>query len=100
MLSRQRPYGRLLTHSRNDAVNRGGVAQLGRLDGAGARAGAHVTDHGAGLDVELGQRDGAPLGLGDQPALGPALGEEVVGVAEAAEARRLAPPLGRARLVL
>ena len=40
----------------------------------------------AGLHVQLGQGDRPHLGLRDQPALGPALGEDVVGVAEAREA--------------
>ena len=45
----------------------------------------------AGWIVELRQRDGAHLGLRDQAALGPALREDVVGIAEAAKSRRPSP---------
>ena len=53
-----------------------------------------------GWIASLGQGDGAHLGLGDQAALGPALGEDVVGVAEAAQARRRRRLIGPARLAL
>ena len=74
-----------------DGVDHARVGQLGGLDGHRAGAGADVPDDAARLDVELGQADGPDLGLRDQAALGPALGEDVVGVAEAAKAA----PAGR-----
>ena len=66
-----------------DGVDHARIGQLGRLDGDRARAGADVPDDAGRLDVELRQGDRADLGLGDQAALGLALGEDVVGVAEA-----------------
>ena len=74
-----------------DGVDHARLAQLGRLDGHRAGAGADVPDDAAGLDVQLRQGDGPHLGLGDQAALGPALGEHVVGIAEAARSGRRAP---------
>ena len=65
--------------------------QLGRLQGDGPGAGAHVPHHAAGLQVELAQGQRPHLGLRDEAGLRLALGEHVVRVAEAHQ------PLGRAR---
>ena len=54
----------------------------------------------AGCTSSWARAMAAHLGLGDQAALGPALGEDVVGVAEAAEAAGGARLVGPARLAL
>ena len=81
-----------------DGVDHAAGRQLGRFDGDGAGAGADVPDDAAGLHVELRQSQRPHLGLRDQPAMGPALDENVVGIAEPAELVRRALLIGPARL--
>ena len=83
-----------------DGVDHAGLTQAGRLDGDGAGTGADVPDDPAGLDGQLSQGDGAHLDLGDQTTLGPALGEDVVGIAEAPPAARGGRLIGTARFPL
>ncbi len=83
-----------------DGVDHAGGGELRGLDGDGARPGADVPDNAGGLHVELGERESADLGLGDEPALGPALGEHVVGVAEPALHRGRPLLVGPAGLAL
>ena len=54
----------------------------------------------AGLDVQLRQGDGTHLRLRDQAALGPALGEDVVGIAEAPKTAASPRLIRPARLAL
>src|SRR5262249_32609081 len=73
---------------------------MGCLDGHGSGAGADVPDNTSRLYIKLSEGDGAHLGLRDQAALGPALREHVVRVAEAAETTRPARLVRAARLAL
>jgi hypothetical protein len=77
-----------------DGVDHAAGRQLGGLDGDRPAAGADVPDDAGRLHVEAGQGDGADLGLGDEPAFGPALGEDVVGVAEPPLTARRAAQIG------
>ena len=83
-----------------DGVDRAGFAQPRRLDGHRAGAGADVPDDAGRLDRQLRQGDGAHLRLRDQSALGPALREHVVGIAEVPKSCRRRRTIRPARLAL
>src|SRR5262245_66657833 len=90
----------IVGHILFDGVNHAEIGELGGFDGHRARAGADVPDDAAGLNIELSQSDGPQFGLSNKAALGTALGEDLVGVAEAAKAAGSALLVRPARLAL
>src|SRR5439155_20246030 len=83
-----------------DRVDAARVREIGRLDGDGSRAGADVPNNVTWLNVELRQRERAHLRLGDQAALRPALAEDIVRVAKAAQPTRTARQVRASRFAL
>ena len=83
-----------------DRVNAPGIREIGGLNGHRSGTGPDVPDDASGLEIKLSQRDGPDFRLRDQSALGPALREHVVRVAETAQPARLARLVGTARLPL
>src|SRR5262245_31701841 len=81
-----------------DGVDHARLRQLGRFDGDRTAARADVPDYARRLNVEFRQRDRSHFRLRDESAFGPALGEHIVGVAEAAKAGGAALLVWAARL--